>query len=122
MRMWMVPPIILCKNHLLGEHGEMHKHRHVFVKGWKITKRVLPGQVQIEPMSMQARHDELVIEMLRRWPKKNGHSSPYIQPDLSLYSDYERTVRVDREFSLKELLSRCPNCLEKYLQFKDCLV
>lgn len=24
MRMWMVPPIVMCQQHLLGEHVEMH--------------------------------------------------------------------------------------------------
>lgn len=117
MRMWMVPPIILCTNHLLGEHNEIHKHRHVFVKGWKIVKRVEVGNVQIEPCSMKIRHNELVKEMLNRWPKENGHQSPYEQPDLSLYSEYEQTVRVDINKSLEDLLNRCEKCRERYFLF-----
>lgn len=114
MRMWMISPKILCTNHLLGEHSEIHKHRHVFVKGWKITKRVEVDNVQIEPRSMKIRHDELVEEMLKRWPKENGHKSVYEQPDLSLYSEYEQNVVVDTKQSLEDLLNRCDKCKERY--------
>jgi hypothetical protein len=113
MRMWMVPPIILCRSHLLGEHGEIHKHRHVFIKHYKITNRVVDGNVQIEPMSMKIRHDLLAQEMVRRWVK-GDHQSPYEQPDLSLYSDYEQSVKVDSEQALEDLLSRCDKCRERY--------
>jgi hypothetical protein len=117
MRMWMVDPKILCNQHLLGEHGEIHKHRHVFVKGWKITKRVISNNVQIEPKSMASRHDELVQEMLLRWPKENGHASPYEQPDLSLYTEYEKSVVVDVDMALKDLLNRCDKCYNRYLKY-----
>ena len=48
MRMWGIDAKLLCKKHLIGEHGEIHKHRHNFVKQHKITKRISPI-VQIEP-------------------------------------------------------------------------
>ena len=114
MRMWMVSPIILCTNHLLGEHNEIHKHRHVFLKGWKITKRVEINNIQIEPSSMKIRHDELAEEMLKRWPKENGHKSQYEQPDLSKYTEYEQNVRVNIQQSLADLLSRCDKCKKRY--------
>lgn len=25
MRMWMIPPVYMCKTHLVAEHGEIHK-------------------------------------------------------------------------------------------------
>jgi hypothetical protein len=27
MMMWMIDPVLLCRKHLLGEHGEIHKFR-----------------------------------------------------------------------------------------------
>lgn len=101
MRMWMVDPIILCKSHLLGEHGEIHKHRHNFVKGHRIEGR----RGQIEPESMQQRHDILAEEMLRRG---YNHKSPYKQPDLSKYDLTNFKVNVDD--ALNDLLDRCENC------------
>jgi len=103
MRMWMVTPELLCTKHLLGEHGEIHKHRHTFVKHHKITKRITPV-VQIEPMSMELRHDQLAKEMLRRG---FNHSSPFIQPDLSYLEENERNAKVNINNSLIDL---CPEC------------
>lgn len=109
MRMWMVNPEILCRQHLLGEHGEIHKHRHNFVKHHSIAKRIIMGQ--IEPESMWTRHDELSQEMLNRG---YNHNSPYEMPDLSYLSSRERYFIIDRKISLQALLDRCPNCKKRY--------
>lgn len=101
MRMWMVNPEILCRKHLLGEHGEIHKHRHNFVKGHKMNGRAK----QIDPASMQSRHDKLAIEMRSRG---YNHESPYEQPDLS---NYDLSIfNVDVQESLGDLANRCEDC------------
>ena len=99
--MWMVNPRLLCRKHLLGEHGEIHKHRHNFVKGHSIAGRI----GQIEPAQMKARHDELALEMQRRG---FNHKSEYIQPDLSHYDLTGFVVSIDD--SLRDLSSRCEEC------------
>lgn len=101
MRMWMLSPKCLCRKHLLGEHGEIHKFRHTFVKGHSIAGR----KGQIEPSAMQTRHDELAAEMLCRGFQ---HTSPYTLPDLSHY-DLTGFV-VDRQKSAKDLSFRCGFC------------
>lgn len=106
MRMWMLKVSDLCNSHLIGEHGEIHKHKHNFVKGHSITGRLTPI-VQVEPSSMQVRHDELAAEMLARGM---NHNSPYEQPDLSKYSEEVLNARVDLEISKKDLCSRCEKC------------
>lgn len=103
MRMWMINPKILCRKHLLGEHGEIHKHRHNFEKKHKMDGRL----GQIEPHSMKKRHDVLAKEMLDRGYK---HNSPFEQPDIS----YLPKMIVDREESLLDLLVRCEDCKERY--------
>jgi hypothetical protein len=104
--MWGIDPSLLCKQHLLGEHGEIHKHRHNFVKKHKITKRISPV-VQIEPENMQIRHDELVLEMLKRG---YNHKSPYEQPDISYLKPEERYANIDINISIADLICRCPEC------------
>jgi hypothetical protein len=104
MRMWMIPASLLCRQHLLGEHSEIHKHRHNFVKGHKMNGR----RGQIDPCNMQSRHDELVVEMLQRGYK---HESPYAQPDLSAY-DFD-DWHVDPSESLNELKRRCLDCRKR---------
>ena len=106
MRMWMVNPKLLCRKHLLGEHGEIHKHRHNFVKQHSISKRVSPV-VQIEPVSMKWRHDELAAEMLRRG---FNHHSPFEQPDISYLPEVERNAKVNLSISYDDLRERCPEC------------
>lgn len=106
MRMWMIDPKYLCKNHLLGEHNEIHKHRNIFEKRYSIKNRINPI-VQIEPESMCKRHDELVNEMIRRG---YDHKSNYIQPDLSYLNNIERFAKVDSNISINDLKNRCNLC------------
>jgi len=108
MRMWMVDPKLLCRKHLLGEHGEIHKHRHNFVKGHRITGRIEGNAV--EPMSMESRHDELAKEMVARG---YNHQSPYKQPDLSAYPPDVREFTVDTDESMKMLVERCDECRQR---------
>lgn len=107
MRMHMIYGFLLCKNHLSGEHFEIHKHRHVFVKKWSIDKRITPEDVQIEPMSMKQRHDELAAELLRRG---GTHKSPYEMPNISHLPPHQRFATVDRWASVIRLYYKCPKC------------
>ena len=108
MRMWGINPKLLCRKHLLGEHGEIHKHRHNFVKQHSISKRIAPV-VQIAPEQMEARHDELAAEMIRRG---YNHNSPYQQPDLSYLKKDERYAEIDTNVSILDLALRCSDCAE----------
>lgn len=109
MRMWMIKPELLCGKHLLGEHGEIHKHRHNFEKKHKITKRISPV-VQIEPASMEVRHNALAVEMIARG---FNHNSPYEQPDLSHLNNEERFAKADLSISILDLKNRCPECANR---------
>lgn len=115
MRMWMVDPENLCNKHLLGEHGEIHKHRHNFVKQHSIAKRISPV-VQIEPSAMETRHDVLAKEMIRR---KMNHQSPFEQPDLTYLPIVERYAVVDVENSLHDLTNRCLECAKRIKNGKN---
>jgi len=102
----MVASELLCRNHLLGEHNEIHKHKHNFVKHHSIKNRIFP-EVQIEPNSMKLRHDELAKEMLRRG---YNHNSDYEQPDLGYLKEEERYAKVDINVSINDLRNRCKMC------------
>lgn len=109
MRMWMIDPSLLCKNHLLGEHAEIHKHKPSFENHHSITGRVYPV-VLIEPSEMEVRHNQLAEEMTKRG---YNHKSPYSLPDLSYLSDSERFAKVDIEYNINDLSSRCPECAKR---------
>lgn len=106
--MWMIDPKLLCNKHLLGEHGEIHKHRHVFERKYSIAGR----RGQIEPERMKERHDILVAEMLSRGWK---HKSPYDQPDLSYLPEEDREGTVDLIDSMITLANRCAECSRRFL-------
>jgi hypothetical protein len=98
---------MLCKKHLIGMHGELHKFRHNFVKQHSISGRIKPI-VQIEPEAMKARHDEIAAYF-------KGHKSPYEQPDLSYLPDSERYAKIDLNENIKTLCARCAECRKNIL-------
>lgn len=102
----MIDPVLLCDKHLLGEHGEIHKFKHTFEKGYSFAGRVT-DVIQIEPRKMKARHDELAAEMTGRGM---NHRSPYEQPCLDHYDDALLDVEVDVEYNMDDLSKRCAEC------------
>lgn len=109
MRTWMIDPNLLCRQHLLGEHNEIHKHRPSFVKRHSMKGRI----GQIEPLKMKERHDELAREMVSRGYK---HNSPYEMPDLSYLTKDEIQSKVDVGKSMELLKKRCKVGGSLYLQ------
>lgn len=108
----MIDPRTMCRKHLLGEHGEIHKHRHNFVKHHSVDKRV-SYPAQIIPALMEERHDELAAEMVRRG---YNHKSPYQLPDLSYLPHGKRYPMFSSEANTEDLASRCPECLQLLIQ------
>ena len=81
----MVEPKELCDQHLLGEHGELHKHLWCWNKKYKVDKRITGNAM--EPLAYKQRHDQLEDEMLRRGMKPK---SP-LQPARLFISPYTPT-------------------------------
>jgi hypothetical protein len=108
--MWKVHPVFLCKKHLIGEHGEIHKFLPSFRKGYKVHGRFFPV-VQIQFQGYKARHDALAQEMLDRG---YNHKSPLIDiPDFqAIYPEYYH-LTIDIETAIKDLSSRCAECAER---------
>ena len=102
MRMWMLPPSIMCRKHLLGEHVEMHMLVGTLLKGISVQGYIDNQLVELE--HIRARHDELVEEMIKRG---YNHKSPL--PD---YPEVSGGV-VDREENLRDLANRCHDCRER---------
>lgn len=108
MRMWMVDPKIMCRNHLLGEHRELHA-----IAGLIRKKKSLDGYLSeglIDPRLLQSRHLALSKEMSQRG-YYDAESIGVL--DLS-YLRLEDRPYVDAEESLRILLSRCSACTERH--------
>lgn len=71
MRMWKVNVRKMCRQHLLGEHLEMHMFASN-IKSGKSLKGYIKNKL-VEVHNIKKRHDELVKEMKSRGYK---HKSP----------------------------------------------
>ena len=74
MRIWDIPPYKLCRNHLLGEHSELHAIWSILTnekKGFAYHPETLRWRGKLKALYLK--HEEIVNEM-----KKRGfnHKSP----------------------------------------------
>lgn len=101
----MVPPALLCRSHLLGEHVECHMLASTLRRGRSVAGYIRNGL--IEPLSLGARHDALAAEMARRGYR---HASPLGAVRTGHLPADQRRHRVDEAASLRGLTRRCAEC------------
>lgn len=109
MRMWMVDPQFMCRQHLLGEHREIHALIGSMRKGLRLDGFIQKGI--LEPKSAHTRHDDLVLEMERRGYRHDTPIDAFEFHELisRLYHP-ANSVEVAREWSYNELMERCESC------------
>jgi hypothetical protein len=100
--MWKIPPHLMCRQHLLGEHVEMHMFRSNLVRGRSLAGYLAKGLVEIH--NLKTRHDELAAEMKARG---YSHQSPFQKLQLP------KAGRVNTRANFKELERRCPECRKR---------
>ncbi len=74
MRIWDIQPALLCRQHLLGEHRELHAIWNVITqnkKGYSHHPETLRWNGKLP--ALHKRHEQLVKEMMRR---NFTHTSP----------------------------------------------
>ena len=74
MRIWDITPSKLCRNHLLGEHRELHAMWTIITenkKGYSLHPETIRWKGKLKAMYL--RHEELVAEMIMRG---YNHHSP----------------------------------------------
>ena len=114
MRMWQVNPKIMCRNHLLGEHVELHMFKSSIEKGINMDGYIKSNL--LEPLSIINRHEKLVSEMDRRG---YNHSSTIGYLRLyQLFDIKDYRYKIDKKKSLKELLRRCKECRKLFRRQK----
>lgn len=74
MRIWDIPPVKLCRNHLLGEHNELHAMWNILTRG----KTGYSNHPETKRWKGKLRalfyvHEEIVQEMIARG---YNHKSP----------------------------------------------
>lgn len=105
MRMWMLPPHLLCRQHLLGEHNEIHKLVGAINKS-KNIKGFLEKQ-WVFPQLARTRHDALMLEMTRR-----GYKHKTLLPLFTPLTPPPQVMLTDElaQRNRKDLMNRCPKC------------
>jgi heme oxygenase len=104
----MVDPTFLCRQHLLGEHKELHMLVGTIRKGTSI-KGYLDKDL-LEVHNIEVRHRVLVEEMTRRG---YNHMSPLVfsaEDVLVVHGRYGFTGQVSQVKSLTDLRNRCERC------------
>jgi len=106
--MWCLPPAYLCRNHLMGEHAELHqlvgtilRHPH--------GKAIAEGHAKkgnIDTTLITRRHAQLVAEMERRG---HNHDSPIEDPAVDI-------GKVDTRENLRDLTERCDECRSRVIE------
>ena len=103
----MVNPRFMCRQHLLGEHVEIH----MFI-GTLSRKKSVKGYLEkglLEVHNMYDRHEELVEEMKRRGYRHNSDAE-------GKWRTAEKMGVIDRERNLEDLLKRCSRCKQRYFE------
>jgi len=106
--MWMVSVEIMCRQHLLGEHNELHMFAGAIIK-----KRGLDGFITsnaVEVSALNERHAEVAAEMIKRGYK---HNKDLPIMDLTYLPKMVQQYHIDKEASLDLLLKRCDLCNER---------
>jgi hypothetical protein len=110
--MWMVDPKLMCDQHLIGEHVELHMLVGT-IKNNKSIKGYLNGLV--EPNLIIQRHSQLVNEMTWR---KMKHKTP-IETNIPVIISHAVKPILEQE-NIKALAQRCKQCatlIKKDLQY-----
>ena len=114
MRMWMVTPKMMCHQHLLGEHRELHALAGTLLKGISIQGYIDNNLIEVQ--SIILRHEALVNEMETRG---YIHRSPMIDSQLVFehLTEEQYNYKVDKESSFNDLYSRCNICAWRSYMF-----
>jgi len=105
MRIWDLPPKTLCRNHLLGEHRELHAIWNVITlkkKGYSRHPETLRWVGHLA--ALFGRHEALVKEMGRRGYRHRSPLSKRLAKGLRI-----QRVYVDPPGRQREIL-RAKNC------------
>jgi hypothetical protein len=102
MRSWGIPPELLCRPHLLGEHRELHMMLGSISRGRSLWGLIEGGLIEVH--SIVPRHEQIVTEMYRRG---YTHNTPVPQISLPVFG------YIDWLNSMHVLMMRCIECTHR---------
>ena len=108
MRMWKIDTEFLCRQHLLGEHNELHKFAGALNKEKNIKGFIEKGLMEVH--NIVKRHNELVKEMNFRGYKHNS-----LLPKFKIF----KAGKINVSKNKKDLFKRCDECRRRAKCLKD---
>ncbi|MDD2757822.1 MAG: pyrimidine dimer DNA glycosylase/endonuclease V [Patescibacteria group bacterium] len=103
MRVWDIPPKYLCREHLLGEHREVHAIWAILTehkKGYSRHPETLRWRGKLRALYL--RHEILVKEMTRRDYRHNSPLKKRLAKGRAVQTDYLHTPREQKEILRKK--------------------
>ena len=94
MRIWDVPQSKLCRNHLLGEHRELHAIWSVLTrhkKGYSHHPETLRWKGKLR--ALYRKHDEIVSEMIKRGYQHRSPLNHKLALGQARQSDFVNSIR-----------------------------
>ena len=107
MRIWDIEPNVLCRQHLLGEHRELHAIWSIITnnkKGYSCHPEILRWRGKLKALYL--RHEKLVFEMKKR---KYNHNSP-LDKKIASGSDKQNVYIDSIEEQIKILKNKKCRC------------
>jgi hypothetical protein len=98
-RMWNINCGKLCRQHLLGEHKELHQLVGSINKKKSIKGHIEKGQVEVH--NIRKRHVEVVKEMKKRGYKHNS--------SLPKFKSF-KAGKINKAANIRDLKKRCKEC------------
>lgn len=105
MRMWNINPKLMCRQHLLGEHLEMHMFSGCLRKNISLNGYVKNGLVDLK--NIKNRHNEITKEMIVRGYKPNKEKDKVFLLINNISGD---DGKINIKDNLRELSERCRRC------------
>ena len=98
MRIWDIHPKLLCRNHLLGEHRELHAIWNVITlskKGYSRHPETQRWQGRLKALFL--RHEAQVLEMERRGYQHHSPLPPRLASGLGRQNLFLASLRRQKE-------------------------
>ncbi len=107
MRIWDIEPKFLCREHLLGEHRELHAIWNILTKnkkGYSKHPETLRWIGKLKALFL--RHEKLVEEMKRRGYKHNSNLDKKLAKGKHIQDEFINTIDEQKEL-LKHKKCKC---------------
>ena len=98
MRIWDLPPRVLCRQHLLGEHRELHAIWVVITekkRGYANHPETIRWRGKLR--ALYQRHDALVAEMAKRGFQHHSELNARLARGAAKQTDFVNPIREQRQ-------------------------